>query len=87
MSPEEVFQLIIDHISYAHPDIRMIPDLEKFNAEVQTYYDRLAELREQLRDAIPPDAPSWIHSSASGAHMLAVQTANNWRSQSTRKES
>ena len=87
MTPEEIFQLIIDHISYAHPDIRMDADPEKFDAEMQTYYDRLAELREQLRDAIPPNSPSWIYSSASGAHMLAVQTANRWRSQSTRKKS
>lgn len=82
MTPEQINELIngvvmpppvAPGIHYRSPEYR------KWEDDVQTYYDRVGELRRQLHDAVPGRMPYWVKATAYWAWQGAANDATTWR--------
>jgi hypothetical protein len=54
------------------------PEFRKWEEDMQSYYDRLAELRRQLWEAVPDSMPTWVRSAAYHAYIGAIEAAMQW---------
>lgn len=81
-TPDEIYQQIVDHITYNHPNmVAGGPDENwaRFTKAEQEYLDRREELQKQLFEAVPADAPSWVRASVHSAWYAARLQAESWR--------
>lgn len=78
-TPAETDRLILGIVLPALGTGYSAEEYRKWEDDVQTYYDRVAELRRQLHAAVPKDMPHWVNSAAYWAWQGAVTDANVWR--------
>lgn len=81
-TPEHINDLIHGIVIPNRPDAGAAyasPEWRKWQDDMRTYYDRVAELRRQMVEAVPGDMPDWVHESVCLAWQGAIEDAHAWR--------
>jgi hypothetical protein len=87
-TPEEIYDLILNLTMPILPEsIPSVSDEEfhQWEDKVQVYYERVAELRRQIHEAIPEDAPLWVQGAVYRAWRGEVSEADHWRAEVKRR--
>jgi len=87
-TPKEIYDLILNLTMPVLPEpIPSVSDekLRQWEDKVQAYYDRVAELRRQIHEAIPATAPLWVQGAVYHAWRGAITEADHWRAEVKRR--
>lgn len=85
ITPEQIYDLILDLEMPLPTTSALDNEFRKWEDDVQSYYDRLAELRRKLNEAIPEDAPLWVQGATYRAWRGEVSEAERWRASVKRR--
>jgi hypothetical protein len=87
-TPEEIYDLILNlTMPVLHEPVPSVSDEEfrQWEDKAQAYYDRVAELRRQIHEAITEDAPLWVQGAVYHSWRGAIAEADHWRAEVKRR--